>query len=85
MFFAILASEEYFYEDISKGKEKNEEDIKTMVLRSIVSISTIILLFFIYNHYRLLLQFLKCKEWIDGNKNLRTSGYWKWMFFELLL
>ena len=85
MLFAILASEEYYTQDLSEGKERNEESGLTTAFRSVVTFSTIVLLFFIYNHYRLLIQFLKWKEWIDGTKSIRTSGYWKWMFLELLV
>ncbi|CAI2364271.1 unnamed protein product [Moneuplotes crassus] len=80
--FAILASEEYYKEDLEQKKERNEENAQATILRFVVSVSTTFLIFFIFNHYRLLLQFLKCKEFIDGNKNIFTSGYWKWLAFE---
>ena len=57
--FAIMASEEYYAQDLSRGKDRNEENINVTVLRSMVSISTVLLLFFVWNHYRLLLQFHK--------------------------
>lgn len=83
--FAILASEEYYSENLDTRKERNEENTTTTVFRFIVSISTFFLLFFIFNHYRLLLQFLKCKEFIDGNQNVFTTGQWKWMLIEILI
>lgn len=43
-------------------------------LRALVSVSTVGLLYFIYRHYQLDLQFLKAKETIDPSGKRSTSN-----------
>lgn len=56
-----------------------------LVLRWFVSASTLALLYFIYRHYHLYLQYVKAKEWIDCSESMWSSGFMKWMLLELFI
>ena len=63
-FFACVASEEYF-EPVRGKTEFNVEDTTVSVLRSLVTLSTLSLLFLIWRHHILYLRIQKVREVID--------------------
>ena len=83
--FAMLASDEYFTERPSDNKGMNEESTAVTVLRFFVTLTTLPLLFMIYRHYVLYIQYAKVKEIIDYQTTLASSGYLKWMIIELFI
>jgi len=85
MLFAMLASEEYFIENPSEGKGRNEENSAWTSLRFFVSLTTIVLLFCIVNHYKLNLGYNKAKEWVDHTTTLWSSGQVKWLISEMII
>lgn len=85
LLFGMFASEEYYIQDTSEGKKKNEENTACTILRFFVTITTLGLLFCVYNHYYLYLQYSKAKEWIGSHETLWSSGYFKWMVLELFV
>ena len=78
-------SDQYYMAIESRGKAQNSEDAVISILRSIVSITTIILVFLVYRHYKLDLQFLKIKENIDFSESLASTGNLKYLIFEVIL
>mmetsp|Transcript_13139 Transcript_13139/g.14482 ORF Transcript_13139/g.14482 Transcript_13139/m.14482 type:complete len:461 (-) Transcript_13139:248-1630(-) len=80
---AFLESETYFdkhdeynpdtYETTTKFNGYRETEL-TLVLRIFITLSTIILLIFVYRHYVLYLKFLKAKQKVDATDTLQTAG-----------